>query len=227
MRIAVIIYGLPGSGKGTQANLAAQHLGLIHFDTGRYIESVVHDQQKQSDPLVKRERKLFDSGMLATPSWVFKIVKSKTTSIAKAGFGIVFSGSPRTIFEAKKFMPILKKNYGAKNIFIFYLKIKPSTSIKRNGNRVICASCGSTVLSTLLPKKMRLPICPFCGGKFIRRTVDKPEIIKIRLREYEKRTRPVFEYLKKHGYKITRINGEPSPRLVSELIVKKIRGNAS
>ena len=43
MNKAIIIYGLPGSGKGTQANLLADKLGLIHFDTGKYLERIVHD----------------------------------------------------------------------------------------------------------------------------------------------------------------------------------------
>ena len=60
MNKAIIIYGLPGSGKGTQANLLADKLGLIHFDTGKYLERIVHDPANKKNKIIRRERKNFD-----------------------------------------------------------------------------------------------------------------------------------------------------------------------
>src|SRR3989338_2428936 len=100
MKKVIIVYGTPGAGKGTQANLLAAKLGLIHFDTGKYLEQLVHDRSKQSDPLIRAARKQFDAGILLNPEFVLRMTAQKTKEIAKSGFGIVFSCSPRTLFEA-------------------------------------------------------------------------------------------------------------------------------
>lgn len=220
---AVVIYGPPGSGKGTQADLLARKYGFIHFDTGRYIESVVHNPALQKSAVIRRERKLFDTGILCTPSWVLKVVREATKKISKAGYSIVYSGSPRTLFEAlgdkknKGLFAELKKLYGGKNINIIRLKVGPKTSIKRNSNRLVCSVCGLPILAASKAKS-----CSFCAGPARRRTLDKPEVIKVRLREYEERTLPIVKEAKKLGVKIMEINGEPAPYKVHENIVKKL-----
>src|SRR3989344_5224832 len=100
MKRAVVIYGPPGSGKGTQANLLAWTKAFIHFDTGKFLEQMMTDPELENDPVIKKEKKLFASGHLLTPDFVLKFVTEKTQEIAKSGFSIVFSGSPRTSFEA-------------------------------------------------------------------------------------------------------------------------------
>jgi adenylate kinase len=228
MKIAIIMYGPPGSGKGTQAKLLADKFGLIHFDTGKYIEQVVHDPANRKDKIIQRERKLFDSGILCTPDWVLKIVGEKTEKLAEAGFGVVFSGSPRTFYEAfgdKKqegLIDVLEKHYGKKNIFIFNVDISAQNSIKRNGNRLLCSVCGTQLMATF-KDVAKLKTCPFCGGKLYRRTLDKPETIKIRLKEYRERTLPIAAELKKRGYKIIRINGEPTPEKIHKKIVSLLK----
>ncbi len=225
--IAIIIYGPPGSGKGTQAQLLADKLGLIHFDTGRYLEQIIYNPINARNKIIQAERKLFDSGMLLTPSWVLKILSEKTKKISKSGFGIVFSGSPRTLYEAfgdkkiKGLVDVLEKHYNKKNILIFKIDVPESASVKRNSNRLICSVCGTQVLSKLLNfKTFKLSMCPFCGGKFYRRTLDNPETIKIRLKEYNERTLPTIKKLEKRGYKIIRINGKSVPSKVNKSILK-------
>ena len=118
-KIVLILYGPPGSGKGTQANLLANKLGIIHFDTGRFAESLVHDPARQREKVIRRERKLFDTGKLMTPSFILREVVKKVKQLNAAGWGIIFSGSQRTMYEAEGLLPILNKLYGKKNIYIF------------------------------------------------------------------------------------------------------------
>lgn len=220
-KIVVILYGPPGSGKGTQANLLADKLGLIHFDTGRFLESVAYDPDRQKSKLVQRERRNFETGRLMTPSFVLREVSREARRIAKAGWGLVFSGSPRTVYEAEKLYPILKKLYGKKNIFIFVLKLPPADSIKRNGSRLMCSVCGYGLLTAYYagaPKH-----CPVCGGKFYHRTLDKPAIIKVRLREYKNRTEPILDIVRKKGYKVRKIDARPAPHKVLQKILSHIK----
>lgn len=219
MKKVIIIYGPPGSGKGTQANLLANKFDVIHFDTGKFLEAMVHNPDSQEDPVIKKERKLFDSGILMTPSFVLQKVKEEAQRIHDAEYGIVFSGSPRTMYEVKGLMPLLIKLYGKKNIYVFVLTASPALSIKRNSGRLMCKFCGYGLLSTYYPSK-NPKHCPVCGGPFYRRTLDNPATIKVRLKQYAERTEPVFAVIKKLGIKTTELDAKPAPYKVFEHIAK-------
>ena len=220
-KLATIIYGPPGAGKGTQAQLLADRFNLIHFDTGKYIEQLIHNPLFSNNPIIKKQRKLFETGFLAEPSWILKIIYNKTLNIFRAGFSIVFSGSPRTLFEAKGdnkqegLLVLFERLYGKKNILVFHLKVAPQTSIFRNSRRLVCPICGA------MPIKFKKISCPICGGRLKHRVLDKPETIKVRLKEYHERTEPIFKLMKSRGYKIIDINGEPLPFEVFKQIEKK------
>ena len=222
-KIIIVLYGAPGSGKGTQANLLAEKLGLFHFDSGKFLESVVHDPARQKEAIIHHERKLFDTGMLMTPSFVLHEVAKEVERLEGADWGIVFSGSLRTQYEAEKLAPILDKLYGKKNIFVFELVVPSRHSIKRNSARLICTVCGYILLTAFYPSEHPTH-CPVCAGRFYRRSLDKPEIIKDRLKEYEARTLPIIGFMKKRGYPIAKIDARPAPYKVLEAIMKKLNG---
>ena len=209
-KIAVILYGQPGAGKGTQANLLAAKFGLIHLDTGKFLESIVHDPARQKEAVVRRERKLFDTGILMTPSFVTREVVRGAKRIAGSGWGIVFSGSPRTIYEAEREYPILEKLYGKKNILVFALDLPAEYYL---------------FPAELYAKKSARPKrCPVCAGPFYKRSLDKPEVIKVRLEEYRKRTFPIFDFLKKRGgYRVIHVDARPAPYKVAERIYACIK----
>ena len=225
MKKVILLYGAPGAGKGTQADLLAKKFGYFHFDTGKYIEQVVYDPEKLKNKIVQRERKIFDSGELCTPSWTLNIVAKKAEELAKAKLRVVFSGSPRTLFEAfgdkktKGLINVLEKLFGKKNIGVLYIEVKPETSIFRNSNRSVCSVCGAPILfdQNNLQKN-----CLFCGAALKKRVFDNPEKLKVRLQEYKNRTQPVLEELKKRGYRINTISGEVEPFNVFEEVKKKI-----
>lgn len=215
---AIIIYGPPGAGKNTQAELLSGKFGLIHFQTGPYIERLVHSEKVEKSPILKREQELFDTGKLATPSWVLTIVKKATKMIAKSGFGVIYSSSPRTIFEAfgdeknGGLISFLEKTFGRENIHIIRINISGNVSIERNSRRLICSVCGLPILVANSKK------CPFCFGPPRKRTLDDPKIIKTRLLEYKNRTYPIIEKLKERGYRIISVSGAPPPYKVFKAI---------
>jgi adenylate kinase len=221
-KTAIILYGPPGSGKGTQANLLAAKLGALHFDTGRFCESVVHDPARQKEKVIQRERRLFDGGQLMTPSFVLQEVSKAVKTIRKAGWGVVFSGSPRTVFEFKGLMPLLEKLYGKKNVFVFVLTVPKTASIVRNSRRVLCSVCKAPLLTAYYPSK-KPKYCPICAGPLYRRTLDNPKTITVRLNEYENRTEPIFALLRKRGYRLNEIDGRPAPYKILKKIYDRIK----
>lgn len=224
----IFVMGPPGSGKGTQAELISKKFNFFHFDTGRILENIWHDPKRQNDPIIRRERNLFDTGKLNTPSVVLRFIKEKVRELAKLQENLVFSGSPRTFFEAfgdsknLGLCHVVEKLYGKKNILVFFLVVDFKKAIDRNVGRLICSVCGMQVLSVL---KVKYKGCPFCGGKLRKRTLDKPDVMKVRLEEFSSRTKPILEELKKRHYKIYDINANLLPYKVFEQINKIINDN--
>ncbi|MEK7465688.1 MAG: nucleoside monophosphate kinase [Patescibacteria group bacterium] len=220
---AIIIYGPPGSGKGTQAELLTRRFPFIHFDTGRFIENLVYSPGATKDPIIRREKKLWETGILCTPSWVLKVVTDAVTRIAKAGYSVVFSGSPRTLFEAfgdKKYtglVKVLEKLYGKKNVVVIKLDIHHTTSMKRNSQRFICSVCGLPIMA-----HSRQSHCSFCGAKMRTRKLDDPKVIPTRLKEYENRTFPILKELATQRFMIKHVDGEKLPYLIFKAVVKKL-----
>lgn len=217
-----MIFGPPGSGKGTQANLLATKMGLIHFDTGKYLEGLWYDPRRKNETLVRREKKLFEEGKLNTPQFVSREVSREVKRIAGADFGVVFSGSPRTLYETKKELPLFEELYGKKNVFAFVIDVPLKTSIERNSRRLVCTFCGYLLLTAYYPTA-RPKHCPVCGGSFRRRTLDTPEVIKVRLKEYRERTAPVFAFLRNYGQRVVEVDGRPAPYRVFQSIERSVR----
>lgn len=209
-KIAVIIYGPPGSGKSTQSRFLSAKLDLFLMDTGRYLEALVHDEKRQKEAVIKRERALYDSGKLMTPSFVLRVVEQRIKRIAKTDSSIILSGSPRTLYEAQGLLPVLAKEFGKKNVFVFVLDVSKEVSLKRNGSRYLCKICSAPLLAEYYPSK-KPKHCPVCAGPLYKRTDDNPKVLSTRLDQYENRTKPIFDFMKKKGYRLVHIDGRPAP----------------
>jgi adenylate kinase len=221
MEKAILIYGPPGAGKGTQAELLARRYYFTHFDTGRYLENKIYSPDKKNNPEWQKAKEAFETGKLIDPPFVLKIVKEATERIADSGMSIVYSGSPRTLYEAfgekneEGLIKLLSKKYDKENIFVVYLNISEEESIARNSTRKVCSVCGLPILGA-----SKLENCAFCGGKARTRTLDDPEIIKVRFKEFKERSFPILEKLKEEGFNVNEVDGSPMPYKVHEEVIK-------
>ncbi len=226
-KIAIIILGPPGSGKGTQAELLAKRLDLYHLETSEIIEKNL-DGIKRNDFVIVggkkyfiwEEKELRKSGEIMSPLLIAFWVKNKIRKLAKEGEGIVFSGSPRTVHEAQEITPLLKKLYGSSNIQIILIKQKLETSIWRNSRRRTCALMRHPILFTKETNKLK--ICPLDGSKLVVRKDDNPKVIKTRLKEYKERTLPLIDYFKKQGLGIKEVSGEKTVAEVFHAVITNI-----
>ncbi len=184
--IAIVILGRPGSGKDTQAELLAKKFGLVHIISSKVIEDALKISKKtikidNKIHSVLKERENLRSGRLTTFTFVSALIINKIRNIVKKKKGIIMSGSLRSKTELKKELPMLKKLYGDKNIFIFHVWISPEEVYARNLKR----------------HRKDLP------------ELDTKKVIDKRLKMFNKYTFPVIKLLEKKK-QIIEINGEQS-----------------
>ncbi|MEX2090792.1 MAG: nucleoside monophosphate kinase [Candidatus Paceibacterota bacterium] len=204
---AVFLIGPPGSGKGTQADLLAQRFGLVHVQTSKLGEEKINDQELvKNDPEIAEIKRLYDKGELFPPPWTVKIVLEKAQELADQGKGIIFSGSPRTIYEIENELPYFENLFGKENIKVINLKIEEGESINRNSHRRVCQANGHPIPN--FEQFKNIQTCPQDGSPIITRSLDTPDTTKTRNEVYHKRTEPIFAFLKEKGHNIIEINGE-------------------
>ena len=236
-RKAIIFLGPPGSGKGTQAELLAEKLNLYYFDTSKTLEEKFNTGRRATrykakesgfvkaggkKYFLKDERKFWQTGKLCSPPFVVQVVAEKIKELYEKGKNLVLAGSPRTLYEAEKLAPLLKKLYGPKNIQVILLEISPEETIFRNSHRKLCELMRHPIVFS--KETQKLTRCPLDGSRLVRRKgLDDVESIKVRLKEYKEKTYPVLQYFKKEKLAVSCINGSPPPAVVFEKVLQNVK----
>jgi adenylate kinase len=229
-KLVIILSGPPGSGKGTQAGLLAEEFNLYYLETSKILEETFQKAKKGEAVKIGKkrfdllaEKKLWQKGILCSPPFVSHLIKKKIKELFKTDQNLVLAGSPRTLYEGKEIVPLLKKLYGKKNIKIILITLSLKESIFRNSHRRICQLFRHPVLWNKETKNLTL--CPLDGSKLTKRTLDKPRVIRVRWQEYQERTFPLVDLFKKQGLKVKKVNGEQSVAKVFQSILKVLRKN--
>lgn len=217
-KTAIIVIGPPGSGKGTQAKLLAEKFDFFHFITSQVGKEYIF---KNDDLDSRRQMENYKKGILFEPSWLLNVVKEKTKEIIKEAGGIVYDGSPRTLYEAEGIYPFLADIFGKENIEILEIQVSEDEIRIRLSKRLICDKNSSHVF--IRSEKFYLGVsCPENdGGILQKRDLDREDLFEIRMNEYKNRTVPGLEFLKKEHNVIT-INGEQAIEDVFKEILDKI-----
>lgn len=227
-KLVIMLLGAPGSGKGVQATLLADKFSLHYLDTSKLLEEKFRGAGpgscidiKGEKFFLEKEKELWEKGILCSPAVATYLIKEKIEELFKMEKNLILPGSPRTIYEAKEVLPLLKKLYGSKNIKVVLLNISAQKAIWRNSHRKICELSRHSILRN--KETAKLKFCPLDGSKLVKRgKLDKPETIKIRLNEFRQRTLPVINYLRKNGVRVREIDGSPPPSDVFKNILKAL-----
>jgi len=209
----LVIFGPPGSGKGTYASRLKSKLHITTISTGNIFREAV----KEGTELGKRVKKYLDSGQLVPDEAVIEAVRNR---IAKPDCekGFILDGFPRTVEQAKALEKAVKIDA------IINLLVPEQIIIERLSNRRTCKNCGEIYnLKTLKPRKEG--ICDKCGGLLIQRKDDTIPVIKERFQVFEKQTRPLMRYYESRVpfINVTYNDINIPPEKVIEQIMKELR----
>lgn len=209
----VVLTGAPGAGKGTQADMLADKIGLKKLSTGDALRKHV----KEGTDIGKIAGAIMERGELVPDDVLFKILKAELDSV-KADQIVLLDGYPRNLSQAET-LETLKDRHPVEAAI--HLDVDRSALITRLSGRRVCGSCGSTYHVSSNPSKKE-GICDKCGGELIQRKDDKPESVAVRLDVFEKTTRPILEFYGARGlYK--KVKGEGPPSEIYERLSKLIR----
>jgi len=216
---AIFVIGPPASGKGTQAKLIVEKTGYYHFITSK--EGKAYIEAHRDDPWTAKQEELYKKGELFEPEWLVKKVQmERSREIFDGGAkGVVYDGSPRTLYEAENFVSFLADLIGGENVLIINIEVSEEELAKRTGERLVCGKNENHVESTRLSKFKVGDQCPKCGeGTLQKRDLDN--VLGVRVSEYKNRTAPGIEYLK-NNHNVVSINGEQTVEDVFAEIVSK------
>ncbi|MGC9345751.1 MAG: adenylate kinase family protein [Candidatus Bathyarchaeales archaeon] len=204
-----MIFGPPGSGKGTYASALEKRIGMVKISTG----DIIREEIGKNTAIGRRMKDFYGRGELVPDSMVMEILKKRILQSDVLQKGFILDGYPRTIPQAQMLDKIVRIDV------IINLKVPDWVIIERLSNRRICKKCGAIYnLKYLKPKNEG--ICDVCEGELFQRDDDKPEVIKERIMVYQKQTRPLLDYYKgKTSFAEVECN---SPEIPPDVIVDKI-----
>jgi len=184
--------GPPGAGKGTQAKMLVDRLGIPQVSTGDMLREAV----KKGTDLGKKAKEYMDAGKLVPDEVVIGIVKERLAQ-SDCGNGFILDGFPRTIPQAQALDEALK-GLGKKIDHVVNVAVPAEELVTRLTGRRTCRQCGSMFHVVFNPPKKE-GVCDKCGGELYQRDDDKEETIRQRLKVYEDQTSPLIDYYGRKG----------------------------
>ncbi|MBO0477207.1 adenylate kinase [Vagococcus sp. DIV0080] len=189
----LILMGLPGAGKGTQAEKIIDAYGIPHISTG----DMFRDAMKNETELGLLAKSFIDKGELVPDEVTNGIVKDRLSQ-DDTEKGFLLDGFPRTLAQAEELDKILEE-LGKKVDNVLNIHVASEVLIDRLAGRFICKDCGATYHKLFNSPKVE-GTCDRCGGhNFYQREDDKPETVKNRLEVNIKNSEPILEYYEKQN----------------------------
>ena len=183
----IIFLGAPGAGKGTQAEVVSERLGIPTISTGAIIREAI----KNATDMGQKAKNYIDSGALVPDDVVIGIVKER---LAKSDCenGFILDGFPRTVPQA-----IALDDMGVALSAVISLEVSDDVIVERMSGRRVCAKCGRSYHAKYKPSKNG-EYCE-CGEKLTVRSDDAPDVVRSRLAVYHDTTEPLKAYYESKG----------------------------
>ena len=171
----IIVIGVQGSGKGTQAKRIAEETGLCHISTGDMLRSTTGDLKKKVDDLI-------NAGNMVPDDLILDILleRMKQDDCTK---GVILDGYPRNVRQAE----MLSKHVTIDHVI--EIAISKEEAIHRISGRVHCEKCGRGYNVNTAPKPQKEGGCDIDGSPLVRRKDDVKDAIEKRISDYYAQTK--------------------------------------
>jgi adenylate kinase len=196
----LLLMGLPGAGKGTQAEKITEKYNIPHISTGDMFRSAI----KEGTDLGKKAKSFMDQGALVPDEVTIGIVKERLSK-ADCANGFLLDGFPRTIAQAEALQGLLNDIDQAID-YVIHVNVPEEKLVERLSGRRICPACGRAYHVIYNPPKNE-GICDKDGQALIQRDDDKPETVKNRLAVNIEQQKPLLDFYEEKGYLVT-IDGD-------------------
>lgn len=196
----VILLGLPGAGKGTQAARLHKETGLVHVTTGELFRENI----RSGTELGKKARPFVEGGLLVPDEITIGMLLDRIGQ-PDCTNGCMLDGFPRTMEQAKALDEALE-NEGKQIARVAYIKVAMEELVSRLAGRLSCRFCGAVYHEQNRPPKVA-GVCDNCGAELHQREDDKLDVVRTRLEVNLKNLTPMLEYYREQG-KLREVDGE-------------------
>ncbi len=210
----LILLGLPGAGKGTQAALLSQDTGMAHITSGELFRGNIREQTelgRKAQPFVER-------GLLVPNELTVGMILERITH-PDARRGFLLDGFPRNVEQAKALDRALAAQKAGIDKAI-YITVSTEELVRRLAGRWNCRQCGAVYHEQSMPPK-RSGICDRCGGALYQREDDRPDVVRTRLEVNMKELEPLLAYYRKDG-KLIEVDGEVEVERVRDKLLAAV-----
>ena len=206
----VILFGPPGAGKGTQAEIISEKLAVPTLSTGAMLRSAM----KARTALGIAAEESIEKGELVSDDVVIGIIRERISRDDCAN-GFILDGFPRTVPQAKALDAM-----GVVIDAVLDIEVPDETIVERMSGRRLCSSCGASYHVAYNPSASG-DRCEKCGAELVLRDDDAPEVVKHRLGVYHAETEPLIGYYTEKGL-IKSVDGCGSPAAVTKLVCEAL-----
>jgi len=194
--VNLVMLGPPGAGKGTQAALIAEKLGVPHVATG----DLFREALKSETELGLTAKSYMERGELVPDEVTVAMVRERLQK-PDSESGVVLDGFPRTIEQAEALKVLLAEQGEAIDAALF-IDAAEDELVRRLSNRWTCRNC-QAVYNVISNPPHEEGKCDICGGELYQRADDVPETVRNRIRVYWQQTSPLVDYYQDQGLLIT------------------------
>ncbi len=192
----IILIGLPGAGKGTQAEKISEKYNIPHISTGDMFRLAI----KNETELGSKAKAYMDQGGLVPDEVTIGIVQERLQAEdCKDGF--LLDGFPRTLAQAEA-LQVLLSNMNKQVDYALHVDVPTDRLIERLTGRRVCPSCGATYHTIYNPPKVE-GICDRDGVALIQREDDQSSTVKNRLAVNLEQTKPILDFYENEGTLVT------------------------